>query len=125
MKKLSESSNIIPVIAKADSLTMEERVAFKRRIKEEMDFHGIRIFPYIDIPSEDPDLITAPGQAPAISDAERMERQISLSIREMIPFAVVGSERNIVIDGKAVRGRRTRWGLINGKWAIHESRALP
>ena len=32
----------------------------------------------------------------------------------MIPFAIVGSERNIVINGKAVRGRRTRSGIING-----------
>ena len=31
----------------------------------------------------------------------------------MIPFAIVGSERNVVIDGKAVRGRKTRWGVIN------------
>lgn len=31
-----------------------------------------------------------------------------------MPFAVVGSERNVVIDGKAVPGRRTKWGMING-----------
>jgi septin 3/9/12 len=31
----------------------------------------------------------------------------------MIPFAVVGSERNVIIDGKTVRGRKTRWGVIN------------
>lgn len=31
----------------------------------------------------------------------------------MIPFAVVGSERTITIDGRLVRGRKTRWGLIN------------
>lgn len=31
----------------------------------------------------------------------------------MIPFAVVGSERSVIIDGKAVRGRKTRWGVIN------------
>ena len=31
----------------------------------------------------------------------------------MIPFAVVGSERNVIIDGKPVRGRKNRWGVIN------------
>lgn len=31
----------------------------------------------------------------------------------MIPFAVVGSERSVIIDGKTVRGRKTRWGVIN------------
>lgn len=31
----------------------------------------------------------------------------------MIPFAVVGSERSVIIDGKSVRGRKTRWGVVN------------
>ena len=31
----------------------------------------------------------------------------------MIPFAVVGSERNVIIDGKPVRGRKNRWGVVN------------
>jgi hypothetical protein len=33
--------------------------------------------------------------------------------QNMIPFAVVGSERNVIIDGKPVRGRKNRWGVIN------------
>jgi len=32
MKKLSEVVNVVPVIAKADSLTLEERVAFKEKV---------------------------------------------------------------------------------------------
>jgi septin 3/9/12 len=31
----------------------------------------------------------------------------------MIPFAVIGSEKTVVIDGQAVRGRKTRWATIN------------
>lgn len=34
MKKLSEVVNVVPVIAKADSLTLEEREAFKTRVRE-------------------------------------------------------------------------------------------
>ena len=34
-------------------------------------------------------------------------------MQNMIPFAVVGSERNLIIDGKTVRGRKTRWGVVN------------
>lgn len=34
-------------------------------------------------------------------------------LQDMIPFAVVGSERNVIIDGKQVRGRKNRWGVIN------------
>jgi septin 3/9/12 len=33
MKKLSEVVNVIPVIAKSDSLTLEEREAFKERVR--------------------------------------------------------------------------------------------
>jgi hypothetical protein len=32
LKKLSDVVNVVPVIAKADSLTLEERQAFKERI---------------------------------------------------------------------------------------------
>jgi septin 3/9/12 len=37
----------------------------------------------------------------------------------MIPFAVVGSERNVIIGGKAVRGRKNRWGVINVEDETH------
>lgn len=111
MKKISEVANIIPVISKSDSLTMEERLAFKRRIKEEIEFHGIRTFPYTDV------ILDEDASVP--TDADRSERQAVLAIRELLPFAVVGSERNIVVDGKAVRGRRTRWGLINVENEAH------
>jgi len=46
LKKLSEFVNVVPVIAKADSLTLEERAAFKERIKEEFAFHNLRMYPY-------------------------------------------------------------------------------
>ncbi|KAK5731950.1 cell division control protein [Elasticomyces elasticus] len=36
-----------------------------------------------------------------------------LSETSIIPFAVVGSERNISVAGKTVRGRQNRWGTIN------------
>lgn len=31
-----------------------------------------------------------------------------------MPFAVVGSERTVVVNGKNVRGRQNKWGIING-----------
>jgi septin 3/9/12 len=36
----------VPVIAKSDSLTLEERSAFKERIKEEFAFHNLKMYPY-------------------------------------------------------------------------------
>jgi septin 3/9/12 len=46
LKKLSEFVNVVPVIAKSDSLTLEERAEFKQRIKEEFQFHNLRMYPY-------------------------------------------------------------------------------
>ena len=37
----------------------------------------------------------------------------------MIPFAVVGSERTVIVDGKTVRGRKTRWGVVNVEDEAH------
>lgn len=34
LKKLSEVVNVVPVIAKSDSLTSEERDAFKQRVRK-------------------------------------------------------------------------------------------
>jgi septin 3/9/12 len=34
MKKLSEVVNVVPVIAKADSLTLEERESFKQKVSD-------------------------------------------------------------------------------------------
>lgn len=46
LKKLSDVVNVVPVIAKADTLTIEERLAFKERIKEEFAFHNLKMYPY-------------------------------------------------------------------------------
>merc|ERR1712072_511785 len=95
LKKLSETVNVVPVIAKSDSLTLEERQMFKDRIKEEFAFHNIRMYPYDN------------------EEYDSEESAMNSQIKSIIPFAVVGSERNINVDGKVVRGRQNRWGTIN------------
>jgi len=54
LKKLAEFVNVVPVIAKSDSLTLEERAAFKQRIKEEFEFHQLKMYPY-ENEEHDPD----------------------------------------------------------------------
>ncbi|KAH7921380.1 cell division/GTP binding protein [Leucogyrophana mollusca] len=95
MKKLSEVVNVVPVIAKADSLTLEEREAFKQKIRAELVYNNIRLYPFDTDENDDEEI------------------QLNESIRSMIPFAVVGSERSVTIDGKSVRGRKNRWGVVN------------
>jgi septin 3/9/12 len=62
-----------------------------------MTFHNIKLYPY----ESDED--------------DEHDRALNESIQDLIPFAVVGSEKTIVVDGKPVRGRQNRWGVINGK----------
>lgn len=95
LKKLSDVVNVVPVIAKSDSLTLEERQAFKERIKEEFAFHNLRMYPYDNDEQDDE------------------ERAMNSNINDLIPFAVVGSENSIVVNGRSVRGRQNRWGVIN------------
>lgn len=38
LKKLSEVVNVVPVIAKSDSLTIDERAAFKQRVNMSSHF---------------------------------------------------------------------------------------
>ena len=45
MKHLHNCVNVVPVIAKADTLTIDERDSFKQRIREDLQFHGINIYP--------------------------------------------------------------------------------
>lgn len=95
MKKLSDVVNVVPVIAKSDSLTLEERDLFKERIRAEMQYHNIRLFPFDS------------------EEHEEEERELNERIRSLIPLAIVGSERSVVIDGRAVRGRKSRYGVVN------------
>jgi septin 3/9/12 len=95
LKKLSEFVNVVPVIAKSDSLTLEERAAFKERIKAEFQFHNLRMYPY-ENEEDDQDEVAHKNH-----------------INDLIPFAVIGSERTVVVNGQNVRGRQTKWGVIN------------
>uniref|UniRef100_K7G8N7 Septin 12 n=1 Tax=Pelodiscus sinensis TaxID=13735 RepID=K7G8N7_PELSI len=45
MQRLSKIVNVVPVIAKADTLTLEERAEFKQRIQKDLKAHGIRAAP--------------------------------------------------------------------------------
>ncbi|KAG6373015.1 Septin-type guanine nucleotide-binding (G) domain-containing protein [Boletus reticuloceps] len=108
MKKLSEVVNVAPVIAKVDSLTLEEQEAFKQKIRAELVYHNIRLYPF------DTD------------DNDEEEVQLNETTRNIIPFAVVGSERSsVIIDGKSVRGQKNRWGVVNVENETRRFRTAP
>uniref|UniRef100_A0A8V5GDZ3 Septin n=1 Tax=Melopsittacus undulatus TaxID=13146 RepID=A0A8V5GDZ3_MELUD len=54
MRRLSKIVNVVPVIAKADTLTLEERAEFKQQIQEDLKTHAISVYPQEDF-DQDPD----------------------------------------------------------------------
>ncbi|KAJ3809035.1 GTP binding protein [Lentinula lateritia] len=95
MQKLSHRVNVIPVIGRSDSLTLSELKAFKKRVMEDISHFDIPVynFPY-DVEEDDEDTI-----------------QENQELRSLLPFAIMGSEEEVEIDGEYVRARVYPWGV--------------
>ncbi|MBN3274499.1 SEPT7 protein, partial [Polyodon spathula] len=100
MKRLHEKVNIIPLIAKADTLTPEECQQFKKQIMKEIQEHKIRMYEF-----------------PEMDDEE--ENKLIKKITDRLPLAVVGSNTVIEVVGKRVRGRQYPWGVAEVENSEH------
>lgn len=89
MKKLCNKVNIIPIIAKADTMTTTECMQFKKQILRDLKEQTIKIF---DIPD------TSDG---------------SNSLNDKLPFAVIGATTTFESGGKLIRGRQYPWGIVD------------
>ncbi|XP_053750007.1 septin-12 isoform X2 [Panthera pardus] len=96
LQRLCRTVNVVPVIARADSLTLEEREAFRRRIQHNLRTHCIEVYPQ------------------KCFDEDINDRILNSKIRDRIPFAVVGSDQEYLVNGRCVLGRKTKWGIIEG-----------
>ncbi|XP_072317417.1 septin-7-like isoform X1 [Eucyclogobius newberryi] len=92
MKRLHEKVNVIPLIAKADTLTPEECQQFKKQIMREIQEHKIKIYEF-----------------PETDDEE--ENRMVKKIKDKLPLAVVGSNTIIEVNAKRIRGRQYPWGV--------------
>ncbi|KAM5447471.1 Cell division control protein 3 [Microsporum audouinii] len=96
MRRLHTKVNLIPVIAKADTLTDEEIALFKQRILSDIQHHSIQIFE---------------GPRYELDDEETIAE--NKEIMSKVPFAVVGANSEVTNnEGRKVRGRRYPWGVI-------------
>nr|XP_009860126.1 septin-7 isoform X2 [Ciona intestinalis] len=92
MKNLHDKVNIIPLIAKADTMTPEECLRFKKQIMKEIHEHKIQLYEF-----------------PECEDEE--ENRLNRKLKSRVPFAVVGSNTVLEIGGRRVRGRQYPWGV--------------
>lgn len=98
MKALHDKVNIVPVIAKADTLTKKEVKRLKERVLREIDANQIQIYQFPEADEED-------------DDAEFI--QINKELKDGIPFAVIGSNHVFEVNGRKVRGRTYPWGIVD------------
>lgn len=99
MKQLDKKVNIIPVIAKADTVSRTELAEFKKRIMHELANNGVEIYRF---PMEDE----------AVAD-------VNGKMNEQVPFAVIGSRDEIMVGGQKVRARQYPWGTVEVENEAH------
>ncbi|CAH1756037.1 11213_t:CDS:2 [Entrophospora sp. SA101] len=94
MKRLGSRVNLIPVIAKADTLTPNDLDTFKRKIREVIATQNIQVY-----------------QCPVESDDETNTKR-NMNIMASMPFAIIGSDQDVTtLDGRKVKGRQYSWGV--------------
>ena len=102
MQRLHDKVNIVPVIAKADTMTPEEIDHFKAQILNQIAAAKIKIYEF-------------PDDCSANGGDEEAERKENAKLKARVPFAVVGS--NTVIENpetsKRHRGRKYPWGTVD------------
>uniref|UniRef100_A0A672GGC1 Septin n=1 Tax=Salarias fasciatus TaxID=181472 RepID=A0A672GGC1_SALFA len=103
MSALHEKVNIIPVLAKADSLTQAEVRRKKMKIREEIKQFGINIYQFPDCDSDE-------------DEDYKLQEQI---LKDSIPFAVIGSNVQVESKGHKFRGRMYPWGAVEVENPAH------
>ncbi|CAE6470030.1 unnamed protein product [Rhizoctonia solani] len=94
MKRLGTRVNLIPVVAKADTLTQNDLAVFKQRIREVVAAQGIRVY-----------------QPPIEPDDQASAEQARILMNAM-PFSIIGSTTDVQTpDGRVVKGREYLWGV--------------
>uniref|UniRef100_A0A2I3TUF9 Septin n=1 Tax=Pan troglodytes TaxID=9598 RepID=A0A2I3TUF9_PANTR len=92
MKNLDSKVNIIPVIAKADTVSKTELHKFKIKFMSELVSNGVQIYQF---PTDD-DTIA----------------KVNAAMNGQMPFAVVGSMDEVKVGNKMVKARQYPWGVV-------------
>lgn len=98
LRRLHRKVNIVPVIAKADTLTSQEVKKLKENILADIEEHEIQIYQFPDCDSDEDDEF----------------KQQDKELKACVPFAVVSSSTILEVAGRKVRGRQYPWGVVEG-----------
>jgi len=92
LKQLVEIVNVIPVIAKADTVTRAELNSLKAQVRRELQTNGINIYQF---PLDD--------ETMAVANSENNGH---------LPFAIIGSNDFVKVGLRTVRARQYPWGVV-------------
>eukprot|EP00041_Stephanoeca_diplocostata_P016315 m.320750 g.320750 ORF g.320750 m.320750 type:complete len:377 (-) comp20326_c0_seq4:2095-3225(-) len=98
LKHLHTKVNVVPVIAKADTLSTAEVAELKARVLQDLDAAGIDVF--------------RPGEVGDDADDAGLSADVARMVAA-IPFAVIGSTDVHKVGGKEIRGRKYGWGIAD------------
>ncbi|KAI9487832.1 MAG: putative septin [Benjaminiella poitrasii] len=94
MKHLGTRVNLIPVVAKADTLTPRDLAQFKLNVLDSIAANHIQVYS-CPIESEDEEIT-----------------EVNKNIMAAMPFAIIGSTEDVTTsDGRVVKGRAYSWGV--------------
>jgi len=99
MKALDKKCNIIPIIAKSDTVSKSELDTFKANIMAELKSNDVEIYTF---PVDDETVA-----------------EVNTEMNEMMPFAVVGSREDVKVGEGVVRGREYPWGVVEIENELH------
>ena len=97
MKRLHDRVNIIPVIAKADTLTSDELRHFKKTIMQDITNEKMKLYEFPECDDDD-------------------ENKLTKIYKDKVPFAVVGSNFTLEKGSKRTRVRQYAWGTVDGQF---------
>ncbi|CAI9741384.1 septin-2-like isoform X2 [Octopus vulgaris] len=96
MKKIHQKVNIVPLLAKSDMLTPSEVKKKKAKILQEIEQHDIQIYEFPECDSDEDE------------EFKKQDQELKLAV----PFAIVGANTVVEVNGKRLRGRVYPWGIV-------------
>jgi cell division control protein 12 len=116
MKRLGTRVNLIPVIAKADTMTQEDLLNFKHIVRSPS------YRPEITADWQIREVVSAQNikiYSPPIDPEEPAAAEHAQALQAVMPFSIIGSTDDVTTaDGRTVKGREYLWGVAEGQSAI-------
>lgn len=108
IRRLQNKVNIVPIIAKADVLTPNELRNLKVAVTKDISRLNLRIYELPPLDNDEDD------------DCRLQDREI----KRAFPFAVIGGNAMVEVNGNRIKGRVYPWGIVEAENPNYSDAAL-